>query len=136
MSPPSQASPYPSHIRTAFRQVMADHLKAVAPHLFQNKLAVSMKPRFGMDTDPASGKGKVGKEGELMAIDQSVRLVAELLYSKLRTDVTADQRGKAHIPFGKFVKDFLMRHYGMKLVADKALTDMKTTVIGPLATSH
>ena len=47
--------------------------------------------------------------------------------SKLRHDVTANQKGKGQISFVKFTRGFLMRFHGQKVLADRALQDRYMT---------
>ena len=131
---------------------LKDVLRPVAerPHLarlLRPMLGVAHPPRKSGPTDrerddaaaarakanallaPPDGKKKKGVVGEVVPMDNLLRLVSALYQMRIREDTLSDARGRARPPFTKFVRDYIMRQYGMRSLADKAIADLRVSAI-------
>jgi CRP-like cAMP-binding protein len=68
------------------------------------------------------------KPPQLMTFSQSTRLMAGIMHVKVKDDLLADQKGRAHVRIAKFSRDFLMRQYGTKALAESNLRDLVHSV--------
>lgn len=57
-----------------------------------------------------------------------MRTIADIYQKKLKEDAVADSKRKQRMPVGKFVREYLMRQYGMKSMAEKAMRELTFTI--------
>ena len=65
---------------------------------------------------------------QLMPLDQISRTIAEIYQKKIKDDNATDGKGKLRCSMAKFISNFLLRQYGMKSMAEKALRELTATV--------
>ena len=83
----------------------------------------------GLSASHARGLGLGGDDGpQVIPLDNSLRLVADIYSKKVREDALSDAKGKPRMPITKFVQNYMLRQYGMKGVADKAMRDLAYSV--------
>ncbi|KAL1529506.1 hypothetical protein AB1Y20_000452 [Prymnesium parvum] len=108
-------------------QVLADYLARVAPSfLEQAQAAVVADPLIS----PRVAKRRTKKDegAELIPVDHTTHAVAEIIAQKVREDAKADKKAKPRIQMAKFLRDYLLRTYGFKKVADKSGRDLRYSI--------
>ena len=73
---------------------------------------------------PSRGPQKL----QLIPLDNLSRSIADVYQKKVKDDATSDSKGKLRCPMVKFVRNYLLRQYGMKSMAEKALRELTATV--------
>lgn len=107
-------------------EMLIEYLGAVCP-LSMKKFVEDM---FGTGGGPRK-KSKVVKrkakaeDGELIPLDQAVRMAADIFTRKIKEDIAADRKSKPRHPWAKFMREYMFRQYGFKKVADKANKDLR-----------
>lgn len=71
---------------------------------------------------------RVRDKVQLLPLDQISRTIAEIYQKKVKDDQLSDSKGKLRCPMVRFVRNYLLRQYGMKSMAEKALRELTATV--------
>ena len=70
-------------------------------------------------------RAKAGEKPEYIPVEQSVHTIADIIFQKVREDLKADKKGKTRPTFDKFLRQHMLRTYGLKKSADKADRDLR-----------
>ena len=65
---------------------------------------------------------------QLIPLDQTARTIADLYQKKVKDDQTADSLSKPRSSMTAFLRNYLTRQYGMKVMAEKALRELTATI--------
>lgn len=102
-------------------------------HMLQRRGSVLAAMRRGSVLGPlpsigAGGVQRIKEKFQLIPLEQTMRTIADIYLKKIKEDQTADSKHKLRCPMVKFVRNYLLRQYGMKSMADKALRELTATV--------
>ena len=76
----------------------------------------------------APGATRLKEKLQIIPLEQTVRTIADIYQKKVKDDQLADMKTKMRCSLGKFVRNYLLRQYGMKSMAEKAMRELTATV--------
>jgi hypothetical protein len=77
---------------------------------------------------PAMAPLRAKEKAQLIPLDQLSRIIADLYQKKVKDDQLSDSKGKLRCSVVRFMRNHLLRQYGMKSMAEKALRELTNTV--------
>jgi CRP-like cAMP-binding protein len=100
----------------------------ISGNLLQQRRGSVLFPLPGGAPGLIAGATRVREKVQVIPLDQTIRTIADIYQKKVKDDQLADLKTRMRCPMTKFTRNYLLRQYGMKSVAEKAMRELIATV--------
>ena len=102
---------------------------AAGPQWRRGSIGGFLNQRRGSVLGPLPGAlSRIKEKAQIIPLEQTMRTIADIYQKKIKDDQLADMKMRMRCSMDKFVRNYLLRQYGMKSMAEKAVRELTATV--------